>query len=228
MIVPMKKVSLIVLDGERKNALKKLRKLGLLHIEIKEGKGPRLLELKEQIAFLEKGLFAVADQAVKGMAAKEADTKEALSIAGRIDSLQEEQKKCYEDISVYGTELERIKAWGEIEPGEIAVLAEKGIALSLHEMSPSGYDKLGDSVRRIVLERTKNVVRFLLLSDETINEEDRAALEGSRFKLPSVSTGEIRKKLEDAEKHQGRAGFSGGLWGQPGTGHRGVKKGSPV
>ena len=61
MIVPMKKVSLIVLDGERKNALKKLRKLGLLHIEIKEGKGPRLLELKEQIAFLEKGLFAVAD-----------------------------------------------------------------------------------------------------------------------------------------------------------------------
>ena len=93
MIVPMKKVSLIVLDGERKNALKKLRKLGLLHIEIKEGKGPRLLELKEQIAFLEKGLFAVADQAVKGMAAKEADTKEALSIAGRIDSLQEEQKK---------------------------------------------------------------------------------------------------------------------------------------
>ena len=54
MIVPMKKVSLIVLDGERKNALKKLRKLGLLHIEIKEGKGPRLVELKEQIASLEK------------------------------------------------------------------------------------------------------------------------------------------------------------------------------
>ncbi len=59
MIVPMKKVSLIVLDGERKNALKKLRKLGLLHIEIKEGKGSRLVELKEQIASLEKGMFAV-------------------------------------------------------------------------------------------------------------------------------------------------------------------------
>ena len=63
MIVPMKKVSLIVLDGERKNALKKLRKLGLLHIEIKEGKGPRLVELKEQIASLEKGMSAAADKA---------------------------------------------------------------------------------------------------------------------------------------------------------------------
>lgn len=201
MIVPMKKVSLIVLNGERKNALKKLRKLGLLHIEIKEGKGPRLLKLKEQIASLEKALFAVADQETKGMAQKEADTKESLSIAGRIDSLQEEQKKCYEDISAYGTELERIKAWGELDPGEIAVLAEKGIVLSLHEMSPSGYDKLGDAVRRIVLERTKNVVRFLLLQDEeSINEEDRAALESSRFKLPNVSTAELKRKLEDSKK----------------------------
>lgn len=200
MIVPMKKVSLIVLDGERENALKKLRKLGLLHIEIKEGKGPRLLELKEQIAFLEKGMFAVADKGVKGMAQKEADTQEALSIAGRIDSLQEEQKKCYADISVYQAELERIRAWGEIEPAEIAFLAQKGIDLSLHEMSPSVYDKLGESARTIVLERTKNVVRFLLLNNGTLDEEDRTALERSRFKLPDVSTAEIRKELEQARQ----------------------------
>ncbi len=200
MIVPMKKVSLIVLDGERENALKKLRKLGLLHIEIKEGKGPRLLELKEQIAFLEKGMFAVADKGAKGMAQKEADTQEALSIAGRIDSLQEEQKKCYADISVYQAELERIRAWGEIEPAEIAFLAQKGIDLSLHEMSPSVYDKLGESARTIVLERTKNVVRFLLLNNGTLDEEDRTALERSRFKLPDVSTAEIRKELEQARQ----------------------------
>lgn len=110
MIVPMKKVSLIVLDGERKNALKKLRKLGLLHIEIKEGKGPRLVELKEQIASLEKGMAAAADKPAKGMVQKEADTQEALSIAGRIDFLQEEQKKCYADISAYQAELERTRA----------------------------------------------------------------------------------------------------------------------
>ena len=199
MIVPMKKVSLIVLDGEKNNALKKLRKLGLLHIEIKEGKGPRLLELKEQIAFLEKGLFAVADKA-KGVTQKEADTQEALSIAERIDSLQEEQKKCYADLSAYGAELERVKAWGEIDPAEIASLAEKGIVLSFHEMSPSVYDKLGDSARTIVVERTKNVVRFLLLNDGVLEEEDKTALERSRFKLPSVSTGEIRKRLEDADQ----------------------------
>ena len=55
----------------------------------------------------------MADKGAKGMAQKEADTQEALSIAARIESLEEEQKKCYGDIAAYRTELERIKAWGE-------------------------------------------------------------------------------------------------------------------
>ena len=54
MIVPMKKVSLIVLKKNKEDALNKLRKLGLLHIEITEGEGTKLLELKEQTALLEK------------------------------------------------------------------------------------------------------------------------------------------------------------------------------
>ena len=200
MIVPMKKVSLIVLDSERKNALKKLRRLGLLHIEIKEGKGSRLLELKEQIASLEKGRFAVADKVTKGMVQKEADTQEALTIAEKIDFLQEEQKKYYADISAYRTELERIKAWGNLDPGEIAFLAEKGIVLSLHEMIPSEYEKLGDSAKTIVLQRTKDIVRFLLLYNGMAGEEDKNALEHSRFKLPDISTKEIKEKLEEAGK----------------------------
>ena len=200
MIVPMKKVSLIVLDSERKNALKKLRRLGLLHIEIKEGKGSRLLELKEQIASLEKGRFAVADKVTKGMVQKEADTQEALTIAEKIDFLQEEQKKYYADISAYRTELERIKAWGNLDPGEIAFLAEKGIVLSLHEMIPSEYEKLGDSAKTIVLQRTKDIVRFLLLDNGMAGEEDKNALERSRFKLPDISTKEIKEKLEEAGK----------------------------
>ena len=200
MIVPMKKVSLIVLDSERKNALKKLRRLGLLHIEIKEGKGSRLLELKEQIASLEKGRFAVADKVTKGMVQKEADTQEALTIAEKIDFLQEEQKKYYADISAYRTELERIKAWGNLDPGEIAFLAEKGIVLSLHEMIPSEYEKLGDSAKTIVLQRTKDIVRFLLLYNGMAGEEDKNALERSRFKLPDISTKEIKEKLEEAGK----------------------------
>ena len=51
-----------------------------------------------------------------------------------------------------------------------------------------------------MLERTKDIVRFLLLNDGTLTEEDKTQLERSRFKLPDVSTGELRKKLEDADR----------------------------
>ena len=136
----------------------------------------------------------------EGMVQKEADTREALTIAEKIDFLQEEQKKYYADISAYRTELERIKAWGNLDPGEIAFLAEKGIVLSLHEMIPSEYEKLGDSAKTIVLQRTKDIVRFLLLYNGMAGEEDKNALERSRFKLPDISTKEIKEKLEEAGK----------------------------
>ena len=54
MIVPMKKVSLIILGDKKRQTLKKLRNLGVMHIEIAEGSGEKLSTLKEQISLLEK------------------------------------------------------------------------------------------------------------------------------------------------------------------------------
>ena len=45
MIVPMKKVSLIILGDKKSETLKELRKLGMMHIEIAEGTGERINEL---------------------------------------------------------------------------------------------------------------------------------------------------------------------------------------
>ena len=59
MIVPMKKVSLVIMGDKKEETLKKLRKLGIVHIEITEGSGERLLELKEQIDLLEGAIFIV-------------------------------------------------------------------------------------------------------------------------------------------------------------------------
>ena len=46
MIVPMKKVSLIIMGDKKSETLKKLRKLGILHIESVEGSGKKLEEQK--------------------------------------------------------------------------------------------------------------------------------------------------------------------------------------
>ena len=57
MIVPMKKVSLIIMGDKKKETLKKLRKLGIVHIEIAEGSGEKLIQLNERVALLESSLF---------------------------------------------------------------------------------------------------------------------------------------------------------------------------
>ena len=57
MIVPMKKVSLIILEDKKADTLKKLRKLGILHIEITEGSGEKITKLKEEISLRESKAF---------------------------------------------------------------------------------------------------------------------------------------------------------------------------
>ncbi|MBQ4644964.1 MAG: hypothetical protein IJB72_04330, partial [Clostridia bacterium] len=61
MIVPMKKVSLIIMGDKKTETLKKLRKLGMIHIEISEGSGERLNVLKEHISLLESAIFTLGN-----------------------------------------------------------------------------------------------------------------------------------------------------------------------
>ena len=67
MIVPMKKVSLMIMGDKKKETLKKLRKLGILHIEITEGSGKKLEELKEQISLIESAIFSVSEKKNKNI-----------------------------------------------------------------------------------------------------------------------------------------------------------------
>ena len=58
-IVQMKKVSLVVLNSERKESLKKLRKMGLVHLEALEGEGPVLAAYKEYSSVTDKALSVI-------------------------------------------------------------------------------------------------------------------------------------------------------------------------
>ena len=53
MIVPMKKVSLVVLDRYKESALKKLRSLGLVHVEQIQGNSETLSAAKAVYSRLE-------------------------------------------------------------------------------------------------------------------------------------------------------------------------------
>ena len=196
MIVPMKKVSLIIPGDKKTETLKKLRKSGLMHIEITEGSGERLEELKEQVSLLESAIFTIGKK--KNTEDKNATAAQALSVAREIASLDEQKKVYQAERIALTTELERLQSWGEVDPDEINALTEKGVEILLYEMPKNEYNGLGENIKTVRLDTGKSSVKFLLIRSET--EECNEVIESLthyRLKLPSMSTAEIKQKIND-------------------------------
>ena len=149
MIVPMKKVSLIIMGDKKSETLKKLRKLGILHIEAVEGSGKKLEELKERVALLENALFSVTEKKNKKIKQENIDVSKAISISKKIIALGDEKKQCSAEKIALTAELDRLAAWGELDPEKLEALAEKGIDLSLYEMPKAEYDNLGENLKNL-------------------------------------------------------------------------------
>lgn len=200
MIVPMKKVSLVILGNKKSETLKKLRGLGILHIEITEGSGDRLNELKEQVSLLESAVFTLAEFKKKNAAQKDVSTAEALSTAKELLSLSEQKKVLLGEQASLTAELERLKSWGQIDPEMIKTLAQKGVDISLYEMPKAEYEILDPCVKTISVEKTKNSVKFLLIKTGVEGEDAvLAALSNYQFELPKLSTEEIQRRITDLD-----------------------------
>ena len=196
MIVPMKKVSLIIMGDKKEETLRKLRKLGIFHIEITEGKGERLSELAEQISLLESALFTVGKN--KNAEQKTINSAEALSIAKEIAALDEEKKQRQAEKNSLNSELERLKNWGNIDTDSISELASKGYEVLFFEMPKAEYENLSDSIKTVRIDANKSSVKFLLLKSNIEDEEEILSSLGSyRFALPQMSTAEMERKIAD-------------------------------
>ena len=194
MIVPMKKVSLIIRENKKDETLKKLRKLGIVHIEITEGAGERLSSLREQIALLESAVFTIGKK--KNVEQKDASTAEALSVATTIQALESEKRQCVTEQIALSSELDRLKSWGDIDPGIISGLKAKGYDISFYEMPKTEYVLLPESIKTLRIDETKSTVRFMLLKSNTEeSDETVSSLMGYRLKLPQLSTCEMRQRL---------------------------------
>ena len=197
MIVPMKKISLIVMGDKKAEALKQLRQLGIVHIEISEGSGRKLEELKEQITLLESAIFCLSEKKTAAQV-KTIDAAEALSVAKEALSLAEEKKACLAESVTLKAELDRIASWGSIDPKEISILAEKGITLSLYELPKAEYAKLGENVHTLRLGESKSSVKCALVKTGAEGEAELLdTIKSFRFELPRLSTEELNGRISE-------------------------------
>lgn len=173
MIVPMKKVSFVVTNDTKKDALKELRKLGVVHLEQIYGSSEKLTQLKETYNQLEEVQLLLSEIKFdkKTTEQKKLSTSHVVEKVSKIIELNETKKNYIEELSIADKELERLSGWGGFNPDDFSYLAEKGIYLLPFETSPDNYKKIPEDVNYIYVNKDKSQVRFLVLSEDGTKPE---------------------------------------------------------
>ncbi len=132
MIVPMKKIHLIVQKKDESVALESLRDFGSLHVEHQAPLGgERLVELKEEVKRLENVISFLRQKKENGSQESCPDwQKECCHILEWLDDIEDLK----ENIFKRQVAISQWEAWGNFEPQDIKALEDKGVYVQLCEI----------------------------------------------------------------------------------------------
>jgi V/A-type H+/Na+-transporting ATPase subunit I len=209
MIVPMKKIALVILEKERRDVLTKLRRLGVVHLDEIQGGSEHLAQLRESAAKLEKAESVLTE--IKGVpvslqSASENDVGEVIALAETVNNLADEKKACFDRIRTDTAEIARFEKWGPVTPDDFTFLSQKGVFVSLYEIPTDIYSKISVNVQTILVSKDKTVTRFLLVSSHQLATGERPEglpQEAFHVPLPQYATGAM---LQSAAAHTARIG----------------------
>jgi V/A-type H+-transporting ATPase subunit I len=164
MIVPMKKVSLLVMDREKDAALEKIRELGVVHLERKTASSPALTKLLDRRVHLDiaSGVLTAFTPKKKSKD-KVPPPKFEGDLASHVVALSDRRKKLQDYIFNHQREMSHFEKWGEFEPKDFKYLNEHGVNAQLYEITFASYEKNAPNVPHIVLfsDKKNNFIRLL-------------------------------------------------------------------
>ncbi|MBQ1180490.1 MAG: ATPase [Treponema sp.] len=203
MIVPMKKVSLVVLNNERKDALLQLKKVGVVHLEQIDGSSEQLSLYKEASnnAVAANAILSdikVAKKKSFSSAVKTLSNDEVVAKCKHVIDISDKKKKLLEEIASDAAEIERFANWGQVDIEDFAFLKEKGISFKMYEIPEDKYGLVDEKLTTICVNRIKKIVRFLLI-DASEDRPEGLPPEAFEVPMPVLSTKDLAKRVEDNE-----------------------------
>lgn len=203
MIVPMKKVSLVVLNNERKDALLQLKKVGVVHLEQIDGSSEQLSLYKEASnnAVTANAILSdikVAKKKSFSSTVKTLSNDEVVAKCKHVIDISDKKKKLLEEIASDAAEIERFANWGQVDIEDFAYLKEKGISFKMYEIPEDKYGLIDEKLTTICVNRIKKIVRFLLI-DASEERPEGLPPEAFEVPMPVLSTKDLAKRVEDNE-----------------------------
>ena len=188
-IVKMKKVSLVVLDCEREEALENLRDLGLVHIERIYAGSDKLSALNDKKGLFERCLF-ILPQKIAGDKNKTGDLKTAEKLADKIVGLGDKLKALSDEKEKLLKDQKSLEPWGDFNPADVAFLKEKGVELRFYELAKDKLAEISENTEYFTVSADKNKV-FIIATGEIPETE--------AFALPAAGISELGKKIAELD-----------------------------
>ena len=198
MIEKMKMVYIVSSVSKKDEMLDGLRNLGILHLS--EKKSPQRA-VSERFTSLSKTASALTDYAPD----KKSKNKEEAPILSDAQfeemyqgvlTAMDKKSALIQEISAANAEIERIKAWGDFEPGELKQLKEAGYDLHFYRLGKNDYTMVAEDPE----------IRFVRLA--SIDKMDTVAVLGTlpatipaaEFSIPEKGISELTKEIEIAQQ----------------------------
>lgn len=202
MIEPMKKVSIVLLNKEKQEALKKLRKLGLVHLEKIEGSSEKLNAFKEytnNANLSESVLGEIKISKKEKQNQSSLENEKVISLCSQIVAKTERKKQLMEEISSDATELERFANWGSVSLEDFEYLNQKNIQLKLYEVPVEKYSEIDNDIQTILVNNDKKNVRFLIVNGGE-GRPEKLMPQAFEVPFPRMSTKFLEEEIKKDEQ----------------------------
>jgi V/A-type H+-transporting ATPase subunit I len=186
MIVPMKRLILLVARGERDEALRRLRRLGVVHVKpVREPASAEMDGLAEQSARLEKALALLgAEEKRPGAAAAPASFEDGMRVVDAVLDLDGRRERARSRLREAEAQRSWLKEWGDPSRSDMESLAKADIKIRLYRADAAFLKRLPEHGQAFVVGRDKGRVRLAWL---TRGEEPGLELKEEAFPEAEVS-----------------------------------------
>ena len=167
MIVPMKKVWLMVQESARNEALLKLREAGVLHLQttnaFSEGgsaTAARKSKIENAVGLLDE--VKTKNSKFTSQAPVQSDCSQLIDT---LVGIGKERKELQDRIVFINREITRIEAWGDFNPDSVIELS-KDLPVFLYELTDDVFEGIPEDARYIKAGKSKSAVRIIVLDKE--------------------------------------------------------------
>ena len=204
MILPMKKLTLLVLDSQKKAALKTLRNFGAVHIEKETASSDTLTELQNTYTRVQQAEALITEsQPKKAEKAKSEpltlNRNDLLQAVDEILDLKDQEANMHAAINKLTGDIEAYGSWGDFDPEDIRSFEENSIYLTIGELSEKSYASLPETIKTIRLAGGKKTVRFAIVS-ETIDVPVDLPSDFNPLILPDMRLSAMHTERERLQK----------------------------